>query len=56
MFLPSLRREITFNSNSYLEAYYWKVLLTRKVVTLRKGFHDITVQNGGFSKVIYCRT
>lgn len=34
-----------FNSDSYLVAYNWKGLLTRKIMSLRKGFYSIPDQN-----------
>lgn len=41
-----------FNSNPYIVAHLWKALLTRKIMTLRRGFYDIPYcQNGGLSKV-----
>lgn len=33
----------------YLVTYHWEGLLTRKIISLRKGFYDIPGQNGDLS-------
>lgn len=59
---PNFEKEIKggnfnlFNDIPYLMTYHWKVILTRKVMKLRKGFYDIAGQNGGLSKFTSCRT
>lgn len=41
-------------TNFYLVTYYRKGLLTRKTITLRKGFYDIPDLNGRLSKLTCC--
>lgn len=44
-----------FNINFYLVTYDWKALLTRQIMTLRKGTY-IPGQNSGLSKLTRCLT
>lgn len=37
--------------NTYLVTYLWKGKLTRKLITLSKGFFDIPGENGGLLKL-----
>lgn len=38
-----------FNSNLHFVTHHWKGLISRKIMTLIKGFQDIHGRNGGLS-------
>lgn len=46
-FESGAKGENVWNSNSYLLAYHLKASLTRKIITIRRGFYYIPSKNGG---------